>query len=87
MMDKLGAFTEIRMPLMGVKKAYHGRAFDVLPVLETMLKCPEYGYFACETSWVLDSNHVLRNLLSAIGTAIDKEYALLQKDFSEPAAS
>ncbi len=85
--DKFGGFNEIRMPLMGVKKAYQGRAFDVLPVLETMLKAPSYGYEACETSWVLDSNTVLKNLLRSLGTAVDKEYALLEKDISETGQS
>ena len=80
--EKFGGFHEARLPLMGAKRAYHGRAFDVLPVLETMLKCPAYGYAACETSWVLDSNKVLRNLLNAIGTVEDKQYALFEKDLS-----
>ncbi len=84
--DKFGGFNEIRMPLMGVKKAYHGRAFDVLPVIETILKGPAYGYAACETSWVLDSNHVLKNLLTSIGTIVDKQYALFEKDISKQEA-
>jgi len=77
--EKAGGFNEIRMPLMGVKKAYHGRAFDVLPVIETMVKAPTYGYPACETSWVLDSNQILKNLLVAIGTVEDKRYAIFEK--------
>ena len=85
--EKFGGFNEIRMPLMGVKQAYHGRAFDVLPVLETMLRAPEIGYPACETSWVLDSNTILRNLLEAIGTAEDKQYALFEKNIVLPEAA
>ncbi|MFQ5569265.1 MAG: hypothetical protein ACE5G0_06295 [Rhodothermales bacterium] len=77
--DKAGGFREVRMPLMGVRKAYHGRAFDTIPVLATIENGPKYGYTACEMSWVLDSNHVLKNALDAMGAAIDKEYALYEK--------
>ena len=80
--EKFGGFNEIRMPLMGVKKKFHRRAFDVLPVVETILVAPSLGYHACETSWVLDSNHVLKNLLKDIGTAVDREYALFEKDLT-----
>ncbi len=78
LLTKFAGVHEIRMPLMGVRKQYRGRAFAVLPVLETIEKGPLYGYQACETSWILDSNHVLKNLLASIGTAVDKEYALLE---------
>lgn len=77
-LDKLGGYYDTRMLLMGVRKKYQGRAFDTIPVLATM----EYGravYDACEMSWILDSNHVLKNLMPAIGGVVDKEYALLEK--------
>ena len=76
---KLGGVQDVRMPLMGVRKAYQGLAFDVIPVLETIEKGPEYGYFGCETSWVLDTNNVLKNLLDSIGCIVDKEYAMFEK--------
>ncbi len=76
---RLGGIHDCRMPLMGARKAYQGRAFDVLPVLETIEKGPSYGYYACETSWVLDTNNVLINLLESIGCVVDKEYALFEK--------
>ena len=82
--EKFGGFNEIRMPLMGAKQKVHGRAFDVLPVLETMVKSPSYGYEACENSWILDSNTILKNLISALGGAVDREYAILEKDLSTP---
>ncbi|MXZ03924.1 MAG: hypothetical protein F4Y90_00040 [Rhodothermaceae bacterium] len=72
---------------MGVRKEYHGRALDVLPVLETMERGPGYGYQSCETSWVLDNNHVLKNLLSSINADVDKEYAILETSLVEKAAS
>jgi len=77
-LTKFAGVSELRMPLMGVRRQYQRRAFDVLPVLETIKKGPQYGYQACESSWILDSNHIQKNLLTSIGTAIDKEYALLE---------
>jgi len=78
---RLGGIHDVRMPLMGARKAYQGRAFDVLPVLATMEEGPRIGYYASETSWVLDSNHVLKNLIESLGGAVDKEYALFEKSF------
>ena len=77
-LTKFAGVHDVRMPLMGVRKAYHGRALDVLPVLETMERATGYGYQSSETSWVLDNNHVLKNLLSSINAVVDKEYAILE---------
>jgi len=76
---KLGGVHDVRMPLMGVRQAYQGRAFDVLPVLATIENGPSYGYYACETSWVLDTNNVLKNLLLSIGCVVDKEYGMFER--------
>ncbi|MCH8960736.1 MAG: hypothetical protein IH820_05275 [Bacteroidetes bacterium] len=78
-LDKLGGFDEVRMALMGVRPAYQGRAFDVISVLATMDNGPALGYYACEMSWILDSNHTLLNLMPSIGAVVDKEYALFEK--------
>ena len=86
-LTKFAGIPSVRMPLMGVRKEYHGRALDVLPVLETMERGPGYGYQSCETSWVLDNNHVLKNLLSSINADVDKEYAILETSLVEKAAS
>ena len=77
-LTKFANVRELRMPLMGIRKAYQGHALDVLPVLETIEKSTEYGYHACETSWVLDANHVMKNLLDSILAVVDKEYAILE---------
>lgn len=83
-LTKFAKVRELRMPLMGVRKAYHGRALDVLPVLETIEKCLGYGYLACETSWVLDDNHVMKNFLESINAVVDKEYAILEAPTNKP---
>ncbi len=77
---------DIRLPIMGVLSAYHGRGFDVLPVLETIEKGPEYGFHGCEMSWILDSNKVIKSLLLSIGAVVDKKYAMLQKPLAPQAS-
>jgi GNAT superfamily N-acetyltransferase len=76
---KLGAVYETRMPLMGIRKAYHGRGLDALLVLETIQRGKLRGYEACEMSWVLDTNKVLLNALVHLGAVVDKAYALYEK--------
>lgn len=76
---KLGGVYETRMPLMGVRKAYHGRGFDSLMVLETVQQGIKLGYDACEMSWVLESNKPLVNAMDSLGAVLDKKYALFEK--------
>ena len=80
-LDKLGGYYEARMILMGARKAYHGRAVAMIPMLATM----EYGetaYDGFEMSWILDSNHLTLKLMPSIGAVVDKEYALFEKRLS-----
>ncbi|MCH7638799.1 MAG: hypothetical protein IH855_04985 [Bacteroidetes bacterium] len=76
---KFGGVYETRMPLMGVRKAYHGRGFDALMVLETIKRGTAAGYDSCEMSWVLESNTRLVNAMENIGAVVDKTYALFEK--------
>ncbi len=80
---KLGGIYETRMPLMGVLPEYHGRGFYAPLVLKTVEEGPKLGYDACEMSWVLDSNTVLKNALTQMGGVVDKEYALFEKPLGE----
>ena len=74
--SSFGGIYEVRMPLMGVRKAYQGRGLDAVLVLATIDRGPQIGYDACEMSWVLDSNGVLKNSLVSMGGVVDKEYAM-----------
>ncbi len=76
---KLAGTADLRIPLMGVRKKYQGRAFDVLLVLATTERSIEIGYHGCEMGWILDTNNVLKNLLASIGGVVDKEYALFER--------
>lgn len=67
---------QIRMPLMGVRKAWHGRGLDALLINETIRIGLPKGIVSCELSWVLDTNKRLINALEALGAVVDKEYAL-----------
>lgn len=77
--SSFGGIYEVRMPLMGVRREYQGRGLDAILVLETIERGPRIGYDACEMSWVLDVNHVLRNSLVSMGGVVDKEYAMFEK--------
>lgn len=78
-----GGVYEVRMPLLGVRKAYQGRGLDALLILATIDAGPPRGYDACEMSWVLDKNRVLINALESLGGVIDKEYAMFEKPLVE----
>ena len=77
--SNFGGIHEVRMPLMGVRKAYQGRGLHAPLVLATIDRGPRIGYDACEMSWVLDSNAVLKNALEDMGGVVDKEYALYER--------
>lgn len=79
--SKFGGIHECRNPLMGVLHSHQGRGIDALINLELITEGPRAGYDACEMSWVLDANHVLRNALSAINSVVDKEYAMYERRF------
>ncbi len=74
-----GGIQEVRLPLMGIKKAFQGRGFDALMILETVDRVPPLGYPACEMSWILDNNMPMRNALESLGGTPHKEYAILER--------
>jgi hypothetical protein len=76
--SKMGAVYEVRMPLMGIRKAYHGKGFDSVLIMETVDAGRSKGYDACEMSWVLDVNKRLTNSLDALNGVRDKEYAMME---------
>ena len=77
--EKFGGITEIRTPILGVRKKYQGRGLDAILNLAVIRDGPRRGYDAGELSWVLDSNARQRNALVSFGGIIDKEYAMMEK--------
>lgn len=73
-----GVVREARMPLMGVRKAHHGKAIDTVLIHESVVKSLEVGILAGEMSWILDSNKVLINALESMGGIKQKEYAMFE---------
>jgi GNAT superfamily N-acetyltransferase len=75
----------LRMPLMGIRPEYRGKGLDAMLILATMDAAPEHGYVGCETSWILDTNDRLLNMIETIGATQDKEYALFDVPISNGA--
>jgi GNAT superfamily N-acetyltransferase len=71
-----------RMPLMGVRPEYQGKGIDAMLILETMDSMVPNGYVGGETSWILDTNDRLLNMVEEIGTTQDKEYAMFETPIS-----
>jgi len=68
----------LRMPLMGVRPEYRGKGIDAMLILETMESAIPNDYVGCETSWILDTNDRLLNMIDKIGATQDKEYAMFE---------
>jgi len=75
---KMGVIRELRMPLMGVRKKYHGKGLDAWLVADITERAREIGLRGCEMSWVLDNNHRLKNFLETIGAVQENEYGLFE---------
>lgn len=73
-----GVIRESRVPLMGVRKAYQGRAIDTMLVNEVVRNGIGMGVIAAEMSWILDSNPAMKNSLESLGGFIDKEYGMFE---------
>lgn len=78
-----GGVYELRTPLMGIRQAYQGRGLDALLNLAIIEEGPRNGYDASEMSWILDSNHPMRNALLSFGGVADKQYVMLEKELKE----
>jgi len=72
----------LRMPLMGVRPEYQGKGIDAMLILATIENAVPNGYVGCETSWILDTNERLLNMIDTIGATQDKEYAMFETSIS-----
>lgn len=77
--EKFGGITEIRTPILGLRKKYHGRGLDAILNLAVIRDGTKRGYDAGELSWILESNVRQRNALVSFGGVVDKEYAMMEK--------
>ncbi len=81
---KGGKIRSARLPLMGVRKRFHGTplgvalAFGVIDRLHRnhMAK----GFTQAELSWILEDNHAIRTIIEASGAQPYKTYRIYEKD-------
>jgi len=73
----------VRMPLMGVKKAYHGTAIGsalALTVIETLRRYHvAHGTEQAELSWILEDNMPMRRMIESLGAKPYKTYRVFEK--------
>jgi GNAT superfamily N-acetyltransferase len=80
---KMHRFRSCRVPLMGVRKRYHGSMIGsaLLPLLLKSLHrgLLDEGFSRVEMSWVLDDNKPMRRILEELGAEAYRTYRLFEK--------
>ena len=75
-----------RVPLMGVRKRYHGNAIGALlafSLIETIRSnAVKIGGESAELSWILEDNTAMRDMLIAIDSHIYKTYRMYSKSIA-----
>lgn len=80
---KMHNFRSCRVPLMGVRKRFHGTMIGsaLLPLLLKSLHrgLLDEGFSRVEMSWVLDDNKPMRRILEELGAEAYRTYRLFEK--------
>ncbi len=75
-----------RVPLMGVRRAFHhtrfgpGLAYMVIDAVRGPAR--REGFEEVELSWILDDNRGMRNIIEDIGGTVSKRYRMFEKTLS-----
>ena len=73
----------VRMPLMGVKRKYHGTPFGAALALGVIDQLRAYhlarGTKRAELSWILEDNKPMRRMIEALGATAYKTYRVYEK--------
>ncbi len=83
---KAGRIRSARLPLMGVRRRWHGTplgaalAFAVIERLHTAFA--RRGFRRAELSWILEDNVPMRRILEMLGAVPYKTYRLFEKDLA-----
>ncbi len=83
---KFGKIRSARMPLMGVRKQYHGTvqgaalAYAVIGEVQAALQ--RRGYTGGELSWILEDNLAARRIIEGTGAVPYKTYRVYEKPLS-----
>jgi hypothetical protein len=76
----------VRMPLMGVKRSYHGTAVGSALALAVIDAARSYhvghGTKRGELSWILEDNMPMRRMIEAIGGVHYKTYRIYEKSLT-----
>jgi hypothetical protein len=73
----------LRVPLMGVRKAYartlRGRLLPFQLIGRAAAEATKLGYERCEFSWILEENLPMRSICEAAGAKLYKTYRIYEK--------
>jgi predicted GNAT family acetyltransferase len=70
----------LRIMIMGVKKAYRNRGFEVVMYYNTMLNALKLGYKWAELSWILEDNTMMNRAAETLGAKLYKKYRVYEKN-------
>jgi len=70
----------LRIMIMGVKKAYRNRGFEVVMYYNTMLNALKLGYEWAELSWILEDNTMMNRAAETLGAKLYKKYRVYEKN-------
>jgi hypothetical protein len=77
----------IRMPLMGVKKAFHGSALGGILGMAAIARVRSYhvsrGTMKGELSWILEDNMRMRRMIETFGGRAYKTYRIYERATGE----
>jgi len=71
--------TRLRVILLGVRLAWHGRGVDALLYKEIWEKGYARGFRWAEAGWILEDNHAMRNGLVRMGFEAYKTYRIYER--------
>lgn len=70
----------LRTMIMGVKKDYRNRGFEVVMYYESILNGLKLGYQWAELSWILEDNIMMTRAAETLGGQLYKKYRVYEKE-------
>jgi hypothetical protein len=82
---KIAGVKSARVPLMGVRRRYHGSRLGATLALMVIAPLHErsrkLGIEEVDMSWILEQNQGMRKIIETAGCSLYKRYRIYQKDF------
>ena len=83
---KVSGARSSRVPLMGVRRRYHGTMLGAALALMSIAPIHEHacrkGIADVDMSWILEQNKGMRKIIELIGSDVYKRYRIYQKDLT-----